>query len=104
MKEALMTKVAELHNHVRELKVYDLQEAKRLYDYSLAFIPVLDQLTEFNEGAFKHIADSFNDHTKIFCRQAYEAPDETVRNDAFYEGVIHLNNNINDSIEKLNDF
>lgn len=103
MNEELMKKVAELHNKVRELKVYDLQEAKRLYNYSLEFIPLLDQLTEFNVEAFKHIAASFNEKTKNYARQAYDAPEETDRNDAFYDGVIHLNNNINDSIESLNE-
>ncbi|MGV8877972.1 MAG: hypothetical protein ACOH2A_02965 [Sphingobacteriaceae bacterium] len=98
-----MKKLAELHNKVRELKVYYLQQAKLLYYYSLAFIPLLDQLTAFNEVAFEHIAASFNEKTKGYVRKAYEATAETDRNDAFYDGVIHLNNNINDAIESLNE-
>lgn len=103
MNEELMIKTAELHNKVRELKVYDFQEAGKLFDFSREFIPLLDQLMKYDNEKFHHIHTSFYRHTEKLCRQAFEYEKEEDRNDAFYEGVIHLNNNINDTIENLND-
>lgn len=104
MNTKLNDRLVELHHQVAALKVYDAAAGTELNKHASEFENILAELMSMDPDKFRHVHHSFTEHTRGFCRKAAHGQSEHEKTDAFYNGVGHLNIDINHSLEYFSHF